>query len=339
MALRLKELTEGLNVDVRGDPELRISGVGTLHNATGGQLSFLANTRYRRFLGKTRASAVVVHPRDAAAAPCAAVVSENPYATYARMVARLFPPPAGARGVHPAAVVEDGAEVASGASVGANAFIGRGARIGAGACIGPNCVVEEGAVVGEDTNLVASVTICRSVEVGRRCRFHPGVVVGADGFGLARESDHWIRVPQVGSVRIGDDVELGANTTVDRGALDDTVLEEGVKLDNQIQVAHNVRIGAHTVIAGCTAIAGSVTIGRHCQIAGGVGIAGHIEIVDDVVVTAMTLVTHSLREAGVYSGSLPVDDFRSWRRNSARFRQLDTLARRLSTVEKELGKR
>lgn len=326
-------------MEVRGNPDLRIAGVGTLHNATGGQLSFLANSRYRRFLRNTRASAVVVHPRDADEAPCAVIVSDNPYATYARMVARLFPAPAVTPGVHPAASVEDGAEVDDRASVGPNAFIGRGARIGAGACVGPNCVVDEGAIVGEETNLVASVTIGWGVDVGRRCRFQPGVVVGADGFGLARESDHWIRVPQVGSVRIGDDVELGANTTVDRGALDDTVLEEGVKLDNQIQVAHNVRIGAHTVIAGCTAIAGSVTIGRHCQIAGGVGIAGHIEIADEVVVTAMTLVTHSLREAGVYSGSLPVDDFRSWRRNSARFRKLDTLARRVAGVEKELGKR
>lgn len=338
MARRLKDLTEGLDVELRGDPEVRISGVGTLHNATAGQLSFLANPKYRRHLAATKASAVVVSREDAEAAPCSAVMADDPYATYARMVARLCPAPTVEPGVHPAAVVESGAEVDSGACIGANAFVGRGARIEAGAHVGPNCVVEAGAVVGADTSLVASVTICRNVTVGRRCLFHPGVVVGADGFGLAREPDRWIKVPQVGSVRIEDDVELGANTTVDRGALEDTIIEQGVKLDNQIQVAHNVRIGAHTVIAGCTAIAGSVTIGRNCRIAGGVGIAGHLDIADGVVVMAMTLVTHSLREPGVYSGSLPVDEVRSWRRNSARYRQLDKLARRLARLEDEFGK-
>ena len=208
--------------------------------------------------------------------------------------------------------------------------------MGARAYIGPNCVLMHGAKVGEDSRLSASVTLCHDVSIGRRAILHPGAVIGADGFGIAPDATGWVKVPQLGSVRVGDDVEIGACTTIDRGALEDTVIEDGVKLDNQIQVGHNVRIGAHTAIAGCTAIAGSAVIGRRCMIAGGVGIAGHLEICDGVTVTAMTLVTHSITEPGVYSGSLPMDTQQQWRKNSVRFRQLDALARRVAELAKKL---
>jgi len=195
-------------------------------------------------------------------------------------------------------------------------------------------VVGAGAVIGAGSRLVANVTICAGVRLGARVLVHPGAVIGADGFGLAREPEGWIKVPQVGSVSIGDDVEIGANTTIDRGAIEDTVIEEGVKLDNQIQVAHNVRIGAHTVVAGCAGISGSTSIGRNCMIAGAVGIAGHLEIVDGVVITGLTMVSRSIHKPGVYSGALPLDEARRWRRNAARFRQLDALAKRVARLER-----
>jgi UDP-3-O-[3-hydroxymyristoyl] glucosamine N-acyltransferase len=210
-----------------------------------------------------------------------------------------------------------------------------GAEIAARAHIGPNCVVMRDARIGEDTRLAANVTLCQGVSLGKRGLLHAGAVIGADGFGIARDGAVWVKVPQLGSVRIGDDVEIGANTTIDRGALEDTVVEDGVKLDNQIQVGHNVCIGAHTAVAGCSAIAGSAVIGKRCMIAGGAGITGHIEICDDVTVTAMTLVTHSITEPGVYSGSLPMDTQQQWRKNSVRFRQLDAMARKLAQLEKK----
>jgi UDP-3-O-[3-hydroxymyristoyl] glucosamine N-acyltransferase len=261
----------------------------------------------------------------------------NPYAAYARIAADLHPEPGFAPGIQAGAHVDPTAEVAADAHVAPGAVVAAGARIGAGAYIGPNCVVGAGARVGAGSRLVANVTVCHGVRLGARVLLHPGAVIGADGFGLAREPEGWIKVPQLGSVTIGDDVEIGANTTVDRGAIDDTVIEDGVKLDNQIQVAHNVRIGAHTVIAGCTGISGSTTIGRNCMIAGAVGIGGHLEIPDGTVVTGMTMVSRSIPKRGVYSGSLPFDEAGRWRRNSARFRQLDTLARRVAQLERRLG--
>lgn len=337
MELTLGELAIRHGLELRGDPDQKVSRVGTLQQAGPDAVSFLANPRYRKHLATTRAGAVVLEPDHAGECLVAVLVSRNPYAAYARIAADLHPPPAVAPGIRAGAQVDPAAEVAEDACVAPGAVIERGARIGAGAYIGPNCVVGDGAEIGAGSRLVANVTICHGVRIGARVLVHPGAVIGADGFGIAREPDGWIKVPQLGGVTIGDDVEIGANTTIDRGAIDDTVIEDGVKLDNLIQVAHNVRIGAHTVIAGCTGISGSATIGRNCMIAGGVGIGGHLEIPDGTVVTGMTMVSRSIPKRGVYSGSLPFDEAGQWRRNAARFRQLDALAKRLAQLERRLG--
>lgn len=332
----LAELAQRCAGKVTGDAGTRIQRVATLQNAKPGDIAFLANPHYRRYLSTTRASAVIVSASDADACPAPTLVVANPYLAYARVAELLAPARPSRKGVDPAAHVDSTAQIHAEAWVGPGAVVAANVVVERGAEVGPNCVVLEGARVGEGSRLIAGVTLCAGVSIGKRGILHPGVVIGADGFGIARDGTVWVKVPQLGSVKIGDDVEIGANTTIDRGALEDTVIEDGVKLDNQIQVAHNVLIGAHTAIAGCTAIAGSTAIGKRCMIAGGAGIAGHLEICDDVVVTAMTFVTHSIRRAGVYSGSLPIDDAAKWRKNSVRFRQLDEIARRLAMVEKKL---
>ena len=332
----LAQLARECGGEVRGDPNTKVSGVATLQNAGPGDIAFLANRHYRRYLTNAGAAAVILEPRDADASPVAAIVVENPYLAYAKVAGFLAGKRPQKRGISEQALIDRDAQIHESAWIGPGAVIEAGVTVERGAEIGPNCVMLEGATVGEYSRLVAGVTLCEKVEIGKRCLLHPGVVIGADGFGIARDQDVWVKVPQLGSVRIGDDVEIGANTTIDRGAIEDTLIDDGVKLDNQIQVGHNVRIGAHTAIAGCTAIAGSVTIGRRCMIGGGVGIAGHLDICDDAVVTSMTSVSHSIQRVGVYSGSLPMDDARNWRKNGARFRQLDNLARRLISIEKKL---
>lgn len=335
--LTLGELASRFGAEFDGDPATPVHGVATLARAGPGQLAFLANPRYRKQLAATRAAVVVLSAADRAGCPVPVLVSANPYALYARIASLLHPPTVARAGVHADASVAPDARVALDAEVAARAVIESGAEVAARAVIGPGSVVGAGARVGPDSRLAAGVVLYPGVQVGARCIIHSGAVLGADGFGVARDAGVWLKVPQLGTVRLGDDVEVGANTTIDRGALDDTVIEDGVKLDNQIQIAHGVRVGAHTAIAGCTAIAGSTRIGARCMIAGGVGVAGHLEIADDVVVTAMTLVTASITRPGAYSGSLPIDDQAAWRRNSARFRQLDAMARRIKQLERRLG--
>jgi len=328
MAVRLGELAVRFGCRLRGDPETGVASVATLEAAQPGSVAFLANPRYRRFLGNTRASAVILEPRYADECPTAALLAENPYALYARIAAVLHPVPHSPAGVHPTAVIGAGCAIPATASVGPCAVLEEGVRLGERVVIGPGCVLQSGASVDDDSRLVARVTVCRGVRIGRRALLHPGCVIGADGFGFAPDADGWVKVPQLGAVSIGDDVEIGANTTVDRGAIDDTVVEHGVKLDNLIQVGHNVRIGAHTAIAGCVGISGSTTIGRRCLIGGAVGIAGHLVIADDVVVTGMTLVSRSLTRPGTYSSALPAQEARRFRRNAGRFRRLDEWYRR-----------
>src|SRR5579863_3075286 len=331
----LAELASRCGGEVRGDGGVRVHAVATIQNAAAGNIAFLANPHYKRYLASTRATALILTPADAAECVLPALVTQNPYLVYARVATALAPPVTDPHGISPVAHVDPDTKVSPQAWIGPGAVVEAGAEIAARAHIGPNCVVMRGARVGEDSRLTANVTLCQGVSLGKRGLLHAGAVIGSDGFGIARDDGTWVKVPQLGSVRIGDDVEIGANTTIDRGALEDTVVEDGVKLDNQIQVGHNVRIGAHTAIAGCTAIAGSAIIGKRCMIAGGAGITGHIEICDDVTVTAMTLVTHSITEPGVYSGSLPMDTQQQWRKNSVRFRQLDAMARRLVRLEKK----
>ena len=323
----LADLAVRFGLELRGDPSLRVSRVATLARAEAGSLSFLANPRYRKQMESTHATAVVVGPEHAAACPVAALIHPNPYLAYARIADLLHPRPAAATGVHSTAVVSAGAQVAASASVGPLAVIEDGADIGERAVVGPGCVVQRGAVIGADSWLVSRVNLYPGVRIGRRCLVHAGAVIGADGFGFAPDAGSWVKVPQVGGVKIGDDVEIGANTTIDRGAIEDTVVENGVKLDNQIQVGHNVTIGAHTAVAGCVGISGSTTIGRRCMIGGGVGIAGHLTIADDVVVTGCSLVSASIRQAGSYSSGMPTVETRLWRRMVAHLRRLDSKER------------
>jgi UDP-3-O-[3-hydroxymyristoyl] glucosamine N-acyltransferase len=323
----LGELAVRFGLGLHGEPDLRVSRVATLSNAQSGAISFLANSRYRRQMEFTRATAVVLSTEDAPGCPVAALIDPNPYLAYARIAALLHPAPEPAAGIHPSAVVSESAHIAASAGVAALALIEDGAHIGERALVGPGCIVQRGARVGADSHLVARVNLYPGVQIGQRCILHAGAVVGADGFGFAANAGTWIKVPQVGSVRIGDDVEIGANTTIDRGAIDDTVVEDGVKLDNQIQVGHNVTIGAHTAIAGCVGISGSATIGRRCMIGGAVGIAGHLTIADDVVVTGFTLVSASIKEAGSYSSGMPAVETRRWRRMVAHLRRLDVKER------------
>ena len=327
--LTLGELAGRFGLAVTGDPAIAIEGVGTLAGAGPAQLAFLANPSYRRQLADTRAGAVVLRADDAAASPVPALVAADPYAAFARIAALFEPPVAIQAGIHPSAVVDATAQVHADAAVGPLACIGARSRIEAGAVVGPGCVVGEDCVVGAGSELVARVTLVRRVRLGRRVRVHPGAVLGADGFGLAMDAGRWLKVPQLGGVEVGDDCEIGANTCIDRGAIEDTVLEEDVRLDNLIQVGHNVRIGAHTAMAGCVAVAGSAKIGRYCLIGGGAGIVGHIEIADKVRVGAMSLVTHGLSEPGEYTSGTPLQPAKEWRRNAARFKQLDAMARKM----------
>jgi UDP-3-O-[3-hydroxymyristoyl] glucosamine N-acyltransferase len=308
---------------LRGEPGLRVSRVATLSHADPGSLSFLANPRYRKQMECTRATAVLVTPEDAQGCPVAALIDPNPYLAYARIAELLHPQASAAPGIHPSAVVSSAARVAASATVGPLSVIEDDAEIGERVFVGPGCIVQRGARLGADSRLLARVTVCAAVRIGQRCILHPGAVVGSDGFGFAPHAGTWFKVPQVGSVQVGDDVEIGANTTIDRGAIDDTVVEDGVKLDNQIQVGHNVTIGAHTAIAGCVGISGSSSIGRRCMIGGGVGIAGHLTIADDVVLTGYTLVTGSIKSSGSYSSGWPAVESRMWRRMVARLRRLE----------------
>ena len=337
MPARLADLAVRFGCELRGDPDTVVERVASLQDAAPGSIAFLANLRYRRYLETTGASAVVLEPAAAEACPVAALVTRNPYATYARIAQLLHPAPAFEGGRHANAVVEPGAEVDPSAWVGANAYVALGARVGPRVFVGPGSVLLEGATVGADSRLVANVTLCAGVRIGSRCLLHPGVVIGADGFGQAPDAGVYVKVPQVGSVVVGDDVEVGANAAIDRGAIGDTVVEDGVKIDNLVQIGHNVRVGAHTVIAALVGVAGSATIGRRCMIGGMVGIAGHLEICDDVALTGKTMVSSSIKRPGVYSGKLPMDDARAFRRNAARFRKLDQLAERVRQLEKATG--
>jgi UDP-3-O-[3-hydroxymyristoyl] glucosamine N-acyltransferase len=317
----LHDILAALGGELVGDGALRIARIAPLEAATAESISFIANPRYRAQLEQTRAGCVIVAPelRDAAAARGAAIVTPDPYLYFARLTqwwaARLRP--RAAAGVHPSAVVD------------------ASARIHPTAHIGPLCVVGAGAHVGAGTRLVARVSLGDGCRIGARGIVHPGVVIGADGFGFAPHEGRWEKIEQLGAVHIGDDVEIGANTCIDRGALDDTVIENGVKLDNLIQIGHNVRIGAHTAMAGCVGVAGSAVIGAHCTFGGGAVVLGHLRIVDHVHVTASTTVSRSILQPGQYSGMFPIDENAAWEKNAATLRQLHALRDRLRALEKK----
>jgi UDP-3-O-[3-hydroxymyristoyl] glucosamine N-acyltransferase len=332
----LRELSKRFGGEVEGNAGARVRRVATLEDASTGDIAFLANERYLAQLKTTRATAVIVGQAARGATTLPRLVCANPYACFARISAFLNPAAPVRPGVHRTAVVDRTATVGRGVAIGPHTFIAAGARIGAGSIIGAGCHVGEGAAIGAGSRLHPGVVVYHRCVIGDRVILHSGVVIGADGFGIALEHDRWIKVPQIGRVTIGDDVEIGANTTVDRGAIGDTVIEEGVKLDNQIQVGHNVRIGAHTAIAGRVGIAGSARIGRYCRIGGAAGIAGHITVADHVEISGETIVTKSISRPGTYSGPYPFQTNAEWRRNAAQLRHLDELAQRVRALEKLL---
>jgi len=334
----LAELAERFGGTVIGDGATRIRQVAPLETAGPEELSFLASRKYQKLLASTRARAVVLaeEARDATALP--RIVCRNPYAYYARVAALLNPEAMPEPGVHPQAAVHAGARVAASASVGAGAVIEEGAQIGEGAVIGANCFVGRGAHIGGRTRLHANATVYHDCVIGQRVIIHSGAVIGADGFGMAMDEGRWLKIPQIGRVVIGDDVEVGANTAIDRGALDDTVIEEGVKLDNQIQIGHNCRIGAHTAVAGCVGIAGSTRIGSHCQLGGSAMISGHLTIADHVVVSGGTLVAKSIARAGTYTAVFPMSPHDEWLRNASLIRHLHEMMDRIRKLENEIRK-
>ena len=321
LTFNLQEIVAQLGGEAVGESAAPLTGVATLESAGPGHVAFLANMKYRAQLAKTRAGAVIVGPDEREATQLPRIVTDNPYAYYARTVALFNPPPAVKAGKHPTAQIDPEAIVSATAEIGAFAVIGHGARIGERTSIGAGCVVGSNVRIGDDTRLYPRVTLYHDCTVGDRCILHAGVVIGADGFGMAPDAGRWVKIPQVGAVRIGDDVEVGANTTIDRGALDDTVVEDGVKLDNQIQIGHNCVIGEHTVIAGCVGIAGSVRIGKRCRIGGKAGITGHLEICDNTTISAMTLVTKSIRKPGTYTSVAPMMPHEEWLKWAARIRR------------------
>ncbi len=334
----LGDLVERFGGELIGDGDVRVRQVATLESARPSDITFVAQARFLPQLQSTRAGAVILgtDARDAARLP--RIICANPYAYYARVSDLLNPPTAVAPGVHKTAVVDKSARVPKSASVGAGAGIGKRVRMGESTVIGPGCAIGDGVSIGGQTRLHANVTVYHDCRIGARCIVHSGAVIGSDGFGNAKEEGVWKKIPQIGRALIGNDVEIGANTTIDRGALDDTVIEDGVKLDNQIQIAHNVRIGANTAIAACVGIAGSAKIGRNCALGGASMIYGHITIANDVNVSAGTLIMKSLDQPGTYTGVYPFSSHPKWLKNAAHLRQLDELVKRLRELEDRLGK-
>lgn len=335
-AYRLADIVARFGGQVMGDAETRISQIGTLEKAGAGQIAFLANAKYRKQLEGSCAAAVILSQADAEATTIPRIVCDNPYSYFARLSAFLNPLRDYAPGIHASAVVASGARVSPQAHIGPQVTVGEGAVIEAGVVLMAGCVVGDHAVIGEHTRLYPRVTVYHDCIIGKHVIAHSGAVIGSDGFGMAWENGRWLKIPQIGRVIVGDHVEIGANTTIDRGALDDTIIEEDVKLDNQIQIAHNVRIGAHTAIAGCVGIAGSTTIGKYCRIGGSAGIIGHLNIADKVEIGSFTLVSKSITEAGSYAGVYPFSKNDEWRNNAVHLRHLGELAKRVKALEKEI---
>ena len=334
----LAELAGQFGGTVIGDAGVRIRQVAPLETAGPGELSFLTNRKYQKLLSTTRAAAVLLAQDSADATQLPRIVCKNPYASYARIAALINPEVRPVAGIHAKAVVDAQARVAPSASVGPCAVIEKGAQIGDGVVIGANCFVGRGTRIGAHSRLHPNATVYHDCVIGERVILHSGVVIGADGFGMAMDEGRWLKIPQIGRVVIGDDVEVGASTTIDRGALDDTVIEEGAKLDNQIQIGHNCHIGAHTAIAGCTGIAGSTRIGKYCMLGGNAMISGHLTIADRVVVSGGTLVAKSITEAGTYTAVFPMQPHAQWLKNAALVRHLHELMERVRSLEDEVKK-
>lgn len=330
----LEELTQNLEVTIQGDPTCIIKGVCTIQEGLPHHITFLVNPAYKKYLSKTCASAVILREEDAKFCTAHAIITSNPYYIYAKIAAFFDPRPIDEAGIHPKAVIEEGSEIDPTASIGANSVIKKGVKIGAYSHIGASCVIGEETTIGEHTVIDANVTTYHGIKIGNRVRIGSGTVIGSDGFGIAKHQGSWHKIPQIGGVILQDEVEIGANCAIDRGAIGNTLLEKGVKLDNLIQVGHNVKIGENTAIAGCVGISGSTIIGKNCLIGGAAGIAGHISIADNVVITGGTEVTKSIREPGVYSSGVGgVVTNMERRKNTARVQRLDHLIERVKKLE------
>ena len=339
MSATLRELADLFGCELHGDADCVVTRVGTLSGAGGDAIAFLANPLYREQLPHTRAAAVILDPRYRAESKVSCLLTKEPYLAFARIAALLHPPGVTVPGVDATAVVASGVHVPKSAQIASHVTIGPGCSLGESVVIGPGSVLGADVTIGAGSRLSARVTVLDGVRIGERCIVHPGAVIGADGFGFAPNRGAWVKVPQIGSVAIGNDVEIGANTTIDRGTIDDTVIEDGVKLDNLVQIAHNVRLGEHTIMAAMSGVAGSTKVGKRCMIGGGVVMINQLTICDDVLFTFRSVVTRSVTVPGTYSGSLPAEEAALWRRNAARFKSLDALADRLRAVERRLKSR
>ncbi|WP_437214362.1 UDP-3-O-(3-hydroxymyristoyl)glucosamine N-acyltransferase [Pectobacterium sp. LFLA-215] len=335
-SIRLDALAQQLDAQLHGDGDIVITGVASMHSAKTGQITFLSDSRYREQLAGTQASAVVLTEADLPYCQVTALVVKNPYLTYARMAQLLDTTPQPATDIAPSAVIAPDATLGQQVSVGANAVIESGAQLGDGVVIGPGCFIGKDARIGAGTRLWANVTIYHRVELGEHCLIQSGAVIGSDGFGYANDRGNWVKIPQLGTVRIGDRVEIGASTTIDRGALDDTVIGNGVIIDNQCQIAHNVVIGDNTAVAGGVIMAGSLKIGRYCMIGGASVINGHMEICDKVTVTGMGMVMRPITEPGVYSSGIPLQPNKVWRKTAALVMNIDEISKRLKAVERKV---
>lgn len=334
----LQQLAEHVGGEVRGDANLVVTGVGTLQSATDKQIAFLANSRYKSQLASCQAAAVLISSQDADDADITnAIVTPNPYVAFAKVAQLLDTTPNPADGVADTARVANDAQIGDNVSLGEYVVIESGAIIGDNVSIAAHTRVGPGTVIGADTKIWSGVQIYHQCQIGNNCIIHAGAIIGSDGFGYAPDNGKWLKIPQVGSVIIGDGVEIGASTTIDRGALDDTVISNGVIIDNQCQIAHNVFIGEDTAIAGCTVLAGSCSIGKRCMIGGASAINGHISVCDDVQIMGFAMVIKAITEAGVYASGMPATNHREWRRNGARYRQLDDLFKRVKTLEKQVS--
>ena len=330
----LAQLAEIIGAELRGDAEKIIFGLGALQDATADQLSFLANAHYRKQLEHTQAGVMLLSETDAADYSGNCLIAADPYLAYAKLSHYFDRTPKKVAGIHPSAVIAESALVDSTASIGPGVVIEEHAVIAADVIVGAQCFIGARSTIAEGGRLLPRVTLYHDVTVGQRVVIQSGAVIGGEGFGFANHKGVWNKIAQIGGVTLGDDVEVGANTTIDRGALSDTLIGNGVKLDNQIQIAHNVQIGDNTAVAACVGISGSAKIGRNCMLAGGVGLVGHIDICDGVFITGMTMVTHSITEPGAYSSGTAMQPAADWKKNAVRFRQLDALAKRVRTLEK-----
>ena len=340
MSFTLKQLAEITHSQIKGDKAIILSGVASLQEASEGQISFVSNLKYKAQLKSTKASAVVLSPVLAKDYSGNVLVNQDPYLTFARVVTEFNKSTTLPENIHASAIVAENVMLGKGVNIGPNVVIEQGVKIGEAVVIGAGCFIGADSIIENNVHLYPNVTVYHASQIGCRTIIHSGVIIGADGFGFAPNSESeeksWYKIPQIGNVVLGSDVEIGANTTIDRAAMESTRIGKGVKLDNQIQVGHNVELGEHTIIAGGTVIGGSTKIGKNCTIGGVVAIAGHLDITDNVMLTGRTMVMKSISDAGVYSSGVPADDNRNWRRNAARFKKLNDMAKQINQLEKQL---